>query len=311
MLSSWGILASLIIPVVHCASSAPPSSKYGTLKFQQNGNVTTATFDNPPINLVDSHLISDFHDFLVWLQPQSGKTTPKVVVFNSANPDYFLSHTDLRLLQTNSTLPNATQSLNAALELGPLLVNTTSTAFIASINGRTTGFGNELALHMDMRYAGPQAFAVNFENSIGLAAGGGGQLFSVPLVGRAKAIEHLLGALGYDCQTGQATGLFNYCYGSAAALSSNVSTLAGRIGLLPQHSLNDTKTTLNNFYPTIAQQQDELNRLFPLLALPSEQAIIKQFLQLSSNQTNTTFEYNIPASIFQAFYNYTTPPPTV
>lgn len=50
------------------------------------------------INLFDVHIMSDLHNLLTVLQ---NDTSTKVVVFSSANPDFFFAHIDLNALDPN------------------------------------------------------------------------------------------------------------------------------------------------------------------------------------------------------------------
>ncbi|KAL8659251.1 MAG: hypothetical protein Q9226_000521 [Calogaya cf. arnoldii] len=132
--------------------NSPPPSEHGTLSFANpTANVTRAPINNPPINLT-IELISDLYNFLLCTQPAPQKTTPKVVIFSSTVPDFFISHFDLRNLNGSQS---GITALTQLISIGKLLQSITSTAFIAQINGRTFGGGQELASQMDMRFAGP------------------------------------------------------------------------------------------------------------------------------------------------------------
>jgi len=276
-------------------------SRYGKIAFQSssNGSVTRATFNNPPINLVDAFVVSDLFDFLHSLQPAPNKTTPKVVVFDSANPDWFLGHYDLHNIELPFT-PTKSDIFSRVIDCTRYILNTSSTAFIAEINGRTIGLGQELSIQMDMRFAGPHALASSFENSIGLTAAAGGQPFLGPVIGKARAMEYLLGAKAFDGPTGEKLGLFNTYYDTTEQLRSEVSALAERIALFPQHSINDTKVTLSLLNPTIASLDDQLGRFIPLMNLPEDQATIAKFIEVSGNQTDGLFELDLPESSVQA-----------
>ena len=139
--------------------SSSTSSSIGTLSLNQSANATTVTIDHPPYNLVDAPLLSDLHDFLLSLRTTpaelSRNTKPKVVIFRSANPDFFLSHLDLSLL-TPPVTDKKLVSIAQYLDITRLLQNITSTVFIAATNGRASGAGHELSVQMDMRFAGPR-----------------------------------------------------------------------------------------------------------------------------------------------------------
>ncbi|TGO27514.1 hypothetical protein BPAE_0041g00660 [Botrytis paeoniae] len=276
--------------------AALPASQYGTLQFQQNANVTRVTFDHPPINLCDKFLISDLFDFLESLQP-SNRTTlpPKVVVFDSANPDYFLGHIDVTSIQQPLTTEKETFTLQY-IAVANLFNSITSTIFIAEMNGRAFGAGQELTVQMDMRFAGLNARAGSFENALGLVAGGGGQLFLGTLMNRGLALEYLLGAKTFDGPTGKALGLFNNYYDTTEELRSEVDSLTARIGKFPAAGLNETKSALSFRNPTLDQLNTDVIGFYNLDPLAAEQANVAKFLVLSKNQTNTTFELGLTDS---------------
>ena len=70
------------------------SSQYGTITHSQQGAVLNVLFDNnsTEINIYDNKIQSDLYDLVNLLQDD---TTVKVIVFRSANPDFFLAHGEL------------------------------------------------------------------------------------------------------------------------------------------------------------------------------------------------------------------------
>jgi enoyl-CoA hydratase/carnithine racemase len=57
----------------------------------------TATFDNPPINLVDFDTTSELQGLITQLETDKDVS---VIVFDSADPDFFISHYDLTVDMT-------------------------------------------------------------------------------------------------------------------------------------------------------------------------------------------------------------------
>ena len=215
------------------------STQDSTLIVRTTGNVTRMTFDHPPINLIDAFLLYDFLTFLTFLQP-SDRTTPlpKVVIFDSANPDYFLGHLDITALQEPLTRTKTTLTQTYVTILN-LYNSITLTVFIAEINGRAFGAGQEMSVQMDMRFAGLNARMGSFKNGVGVVAGAGAQLFLVALMNCGLTLKYLLAAKIFDGPTGKAFGLFNNYWDSAAKLTSQVDALAARIGLFPTSGLNE------------------------------------------------------------------------
>jgi enoyl-CoA hydratase/carnithine racemase len=283
-------------------SNRPSSvSRYGRISFRTSaaGNVTRATFNNPPVNLVDAFMVSDLFDMMQSLQSPGNTTHPKVVIFDSANPDWFLGHYDLHNIQLPMT-DFKQEIFGKIIDVTRWILNTTSVVFISEINGRALGLGQELAIQTDMRFAGPKALAGSFENSLGLAAAAGGQPFLGPTIGKGRAMEYLLSAKAIDGPTGERLGLFNTYYPTARQLTSEVQSLAERIALFARHSLNDTKVELSRLNPSMESLDEQLSRFLPLMYLPEEQATIGKFLELSANQTGGKFELGLPESSVQA-----------
>ncbi|KAI4226513.1 MAG: hypothetical protein L6R36_003109 [Xanthoria steineri] len=286
----------------------PPPSTHGTLSFIQTANVTRVLINNPPINLLTAELISDLHSFLLWTQPAPQKRTPKVVIFSSTLPNFFLSHFDLRNLNPSSLKPSSSQQqpqqqtpFTQLLSIGRLLQSTTSTAFIAQINGRTYGGGQELAAQMDMRFAGPGASIAQYENSNGFVAQAGGQLSLAPIIGKARALEHLLASQTIDAATGTRLGLFNNWYPDPATLDREVEALAARIGLFSQRALNDTKFSLAFMSPTAAMLEAQVERFAVVAAGEECQALLSRTLA-ASEVGGERFERGIPNSVVEALY---------
>lgn len=278
---------------------SPPPSTHGTLSFTQNANVTRVLIHNPPINLLTTELISDLHSFLLWTQPAPNKTTPKVVIFSSTIPNFFISHFDLRNL--NGSSPSALNSLTQLISIGRLLQSTTSTAFIAQINGRTFGGGQELASQMDMRFAGPDALVSQYENSNGFVAQAGGKISLGPIIGKARALEHLLASRSIDAPTGTRIGLFNNWYKDGQTLEREVEALAARIGLFSQRSLNDTKFSLGFMSPGAAVLDEQIRRFATIGMGEVSQGLLRETLG-ASDEGGNAFERGIPNSVVEALY---------
>lgn len=64
--------------------------------------------------------------------------------------------------------------------------------FIAEINGRAHGDGNEIAVQCDIRYAGPGAILSRIEVGFNILPGARGLQYLVALIGRARALEYIL-----------------------------------------------------------------------------------------------------------------------
>ena len=68
---------------------------YNLLKIRTDRGVAFVTIDNPPINLLTLELAEELQRFTVEI---AADNAVKVVVFDSANPDYFIAHFDVSVL---------------------------------------------------------------------------------------------------------------------------------------------------------------------------------------------------------------------
>jgi len=114
---------------------------------------------------------------------------------------------------------------------------------IASIRGRATGMGSELALACDMRFASREK-AILFEVGAGLVPGGAVMARLSRLMGRGRALEVILSA---DDVPGDLAELYGYVNRSLpdTDLDGFVDTLATRIASFDKQTIMDTKRLVN------------------------------------------------------------------
>ncbi|MEK8169817.1 enoyl-CoA hydratase/isomerase family protein [Streptomyces sp. M19] len=128
---------------------------YSTLKVSVTDGVAYAVIDNPPLNLLDAALMVDLDRFA---DAMSHDDDVRVVVFDSADPDFFVAHGDMRFVddfESFGALPVAPQqdpSLNPMMRLHER-VRSLPQITIAKLRGLARGGGAELLSAMDMRIA--------------------------------------------------------------------------------------------------------------------------------------------------------------
>jgi enoyl-CoA hydratase/carnithine racemase len=129
------------------------------------------TFDHPPINTITATTVAEL-DELVDLIEQDPDLN--VVVFDSANRDFYLAHYDTEddpgwtaALGAGPTAMHAWRDLLARLSRAPVVS-------IASIRGRVRGAGSEFVLACDLRFASREnALLGQLEVGTGMVPGGG------------------------------------------------------------------------------------------------------------------------------------------
>src|SRR5512132_4637231 len=83
---------------------------YDTLTVHGEGAVLFVEIRNPPMNLLGPELV---RDLVSLIQRAEADDTVQVLVFKSANPDYFISHVDLTRIseyRTEAALPERTRA---------------------------------------------------------------------------------------------------------------------------------------------------------------------------------------------------------
>jgi len=203
---------------------------YRRIRISVAGGICSATIDNPPINLLDIDLIGELGRFAVEV---AADDAVRVVVVDSADPEFFVAHADITLIQR---LPTDDTSLHDEPSAFDAVVDTFRSmpkATIAVIEGIARGGGSELAMAFDMRFAAlGRAILAQPEVAIGIVPGGGGTQRLPRLVGRARALELILGCIDVDAATADAWGYVNRAL-PAGELRPYVDTLAARIASFP------------------------------------------------------------------------------
>ena len=197
------------------------------------------TFDHPPINTITATTVAELAE-LVGLIEQDPDLN--VVVFDSANPDFYLAHYDME------NDPGRT----AALGVGPtgmpawldLLVRLSRAPVvsIASIRGRARGAGSEFVLACDLRFASRENTLLGqFEVGVGVVPGGGPMARLARLVGRGRALEILLVADDLDGPRAEQYGYVNRLIADDQ-LEEEVEAIASRLARFDHDAIARTKS---------------------------------------------------------------------
>src|SRR4051794_19742460 len=204
-----------------------------TLTVHEDGAVLFADIAAPPMNLLGPELV---RDLVSLIQGAEADDAVRVLVFTSADPDYFISHVDLtRVTEYRAEAAKLTGEASIALLFHHLSASRLVT--IAQIEGRVRAAGSEFVLACDMRFAAREtAIFGQFEPAFGLLPGGGGAQHLTRLMGRARALEVMLSAQDYDAQLAERYGWINRAL-PAEALGNFVSALARRIAGFPPAGL--------------------------------------------------------------------------
>ena len=205
--------------------------QYQLLDVAVHRRVATVTINNPPINIITPALYQELATLVAELQNDDDLT---VVVFKSADADFFIAHYDVSNILEFPTDGEAERSLELNdFHIMCERVRTMNKVTIAQIEGRVGGGGSEFAASMDMRFGVVGKTVVNqMEVPLGILPGGTGTQRLPRLVGRGRAMEIVLGADDLDAETAERWGYLNRIY-AAGDIDAKVTALAERIASFP------------------------------------------------------------------------------
>jgi enoyl-CoA hydratase/carnithine racemase len=266
--------------------------EYETLSVAIDGGVARVTVDHPPINLLDLPLMLDLARCGEELATDEDV---RVVVASSANPDFFIAHADVELILQ---LPREGRD-RPSDELGFFHAmcerfRTMPKATIAVIEGRVRGGGSELVSSFDMRFASrDRARLGQPEVPLGIIPGGSGTQRLPRLVGRARALEIILGGDDVDATLAEAWGWVNRALPDGE-LWPFVDALARRLASFPPHAVAAAKRSVDDAMPDPEPglRQEEW-RFSQTLLEPSAIERMEAFLELGG-QTREV-ELDVPA----------------
>lgn len=217
------------------------SPSFETLAVRAEGSVLFVEIAAPPMNLLGPELV---RDLVSLIEMAEAGAVVRVLVFKSADPDYFISHVDLtRIAEYRSEAAKLVGEPSIALLFRHL--SASRLISIAQIEGRVRAAGSEFALACDMRFAAREtAIFSQFEPAFGLLPGGGATQHLTRLMGRGRALEVMLSADDYDADLAERYGWINRAL-PAATLGDFVSVLAQRISSLPAAGQRAVKDRVN------------------------------------------------------------------
>jgi len=174
----------------------------GPLRYDVSAGVADVVIDHPPTNLVDGVFIGALLGLLDELEPDDAV---RVVVFRSADADFFLMHGDVHSIlaiptgkYVPATEPNVAAALFERLHRSRLVS-------IGLLDGAARGGGAEFLAALDLRYGSERAVLGQPEVAMGILPGAGGTTRLPHLLGRGRALDVIL--TGRDVQADEAVHL--------------------------------------------------------------------------------------------------------
>ena len=222
----------------------PERNLYRTLRLAESDmGVLSVVIDAPPMNLIGPQLVRDLVRLLG--EVESGEDV-RVMVLESADPEYFVPHVDLtKVAEYTAEAGKAGGPDDASLGMLWHQLSELPVVSIAKLRGRARGAGSELAFACDMRFAAREnAILGQIEVRVGTTPGAGGVQHLARLLGRGRAMEAILGADDFDAEQAERYGWINRALPDAD-LDAFVARLARRIASFPAEAVLSAKRVLN------------------------------------------------------------------
>ncbi|MCZ4431831.1 enoyl-CoA hydratase/isomerase family protein [Agrobacterium sp. SOY23] len=204
------------------------------LRISRVDGVATITIDNPPVNVLDVPLMSEIRRFLLSVRDDPDT---HVLVFQSADPDFFIAHVDMTLIDEprafDDFVREAPEGLNPFQAFGELLREQPQVT-IVKLAGLARGGGAEFVTAADMTFAAEgRAGLAQCEALMGITPGGGATQYLSSRMTRGRALEVILGADLIDAGTAERYGWINRAL-PPSELDNFVDRLARNIAALPE-----------------------------------------------------------------------------
>lgn len=222
---------------------------FTTLTTKTDGALLTVTLNNGEVNMMSAIMCGELFSLVGQL---AVNPEIKVVIFESANPDFFIAHFDLndilKSIAGDPSMPaskfddiNIVQSLNLSIQGLPQLT-------IAKIDGVCRGGGFEFMLAMDMAFASEKARFCLPEASVGFLPAGGGATLLPLRVGKGRALEIMLSGRDFSGAEAERYNCINRAFKDEDALNVYVQDVAVRMAANSNAAIAAVKATLRKTF---------------------------------------------------------------
>jgi len=262
------------------------------LKVKVERGVAFVTIDNPPMNLLNIPMIMEF---AALAQTVQNDDNVRVMVFDSADPDFFIAHFDVEglVVMPDEAAPKKT-SLEGTGHMINEMYRTMPKVSIAKVEGIVRGGGFETIQSFDMIFGelGKAVFAQP-EIGVGIIPGGGGTIRIPREVGRRRAMEVVLGGHDFSAEIAELYGLINRAL-PPDKLTLYVENLAYRIASFPAESIALAKKSVlaGVELPIVDALLEEQYLFGQSVALPTSKARMNMFLGAEGQSREVEANFN-------------------
>lgn len=254
-----------------------------------------AVINNPPTNMFTPVMLAELNTLV---ERMYNDKDLKIVVFESADNDFFMNHHDVPHRLEVPDMPNAAPFFYFWPFMVQKIINS-PVLTIAKVRGRARAQGFEFALACDMRFASIEKALFSLVEIAGDSIpGGGGIEWLVRMCGRSRAMEIVCSGLDYDAKTGEIYGFINRALPDNK-LDKFVDDYSKRIASFDKNILVACKKTINerSNLPPLGDLLISNHQLYDVDYLwPHPQGMLDEFIKAGFGQKNS-FELDLPNNI--------------
>jgi len=265
----------------------PLRATAGPFAVTVDGHVADVSIDHPPSNIFDDQFTVALRDLLDRCEADPDV---RVLLFHSADPDFFVMHGDARATVAMQVAPGpevAAPDPYAAQAALLERVHRSRLVSIAAIDGAARGGGAELVSALDLRIGGPRTVFGFFEVAMGLLPGWGGPARLPHLLGRSRALDVILTCRDVGAEEALAMGWLDRLVPSDRVLVE-AGRVARRIGAMPGESIAAVKavvdTSLGGMADALVAESTMMTRL---LAAGGYRSRVERFLAAGGQERDT------------------------
>jgi enoyl-CoA hydratase/carnithine racemase len=251
---------------------------YSTLRVSSEHGVARIVLDNPPVNALGITMMRELRTVLDALKDDP---SVRVIVFSSADPEFFIAHVDMHIAEEMDALQELAASAPADVNVFQALselIRHQPQVTIVKLAGKARGGGAEFVAAADMAFAAVETAGLGqIEALMGIVPGGGGTQYLRDRVGRNRALEVVLTAELFDAETAASYGWINRAL-PADELDEYVDRIARNIAELPAGVIEAAKRALpaDDFKEGLLRENDAWAST---VSLPTAQRLISRGLR--------------------------------
>ncbi|MBY8343457.1 enoyl-CoA hydratase/isomerase family protein [Streptomyces spinosirectus] len=251
---------------------------YSTLRVSSEHGVARIVLDNPPVNALGITMMRELRTVLDALKDDP---SVRVIVFSSADPEFFIAHVDMHIAEEMDALQELAASAPADVNVFQALselIRHQPQVTIVKLAGKARGGGAEFVAAADMAFAAVETAGLGqIEALMGIVPGGGGTQYLRDRVGRNRALEVVLTAELFDAETAASYGWINRAL-PADELDEYVDRIARNIAELPAGVIEAAKLALpaDDFKEGLLRENDAWAST---VSLPTAQRLISRGLR--------------------------------